>query len=244
MINSDYCQLFVAAERFKCTIDDLLRLGATGELNIYFFSAGLQMVSEKYADDGVIEKRIIDAYEPLKLSRHSIELLEAGNSDALVELDFDSDTTHKVRRFAPTIKQDHYNFTEMFANPAAWNKKTETDYHDVKISDVKLVVKRSELIRLIESPIESEVNSEQSERELKPWQIADPNDPDPELPWYISARYFARQLVKDDSTLLVKRNLLAEKVAHSLYAAGFTNRSKKQYDPGTVLKAFSNVSFS
>ncbi len=91
--------------------------------------------------------------------------------------------------------------------------------------------------------METETVPVTQDKEHKPWLIADPNDPDPEQPWYIPARYFARQLVKDDSTLLVKRNLLAEKVAHSLYNAGFTNRSKKQYDYGTVLKAFSNVSF-
>jgi len=154
----------VATERFKCTVDDLLRLGATGQLSIYFFPAGLQLVSEKYADDEIIERCIVDAYEPLKLSRRSIELLEAGNSDALVGLDFDSNTTHKVRRFSPTIKRDPYDFAEMFADPAAWNKKTETDYHDVKISDVKLVVKHSELMSLVERAAESEANAEQSWR--------------------------------------------------------------------------------
>ena len=41
-------------------------------------------------------------------------------------------------------------------------------------------------------------------------------DPDPDEPWYIPARYFARQLVKEDSTLLNKKDLLAEKVAQSL----------------------------
>jgi hypothetical protein len=244
MINSDYCQLPVAAERFKCTTDDLLRLGATGQLSIYFFPAGLQLVSEKYADDEIIERRIVDAYEPLKLSRRSIELLEAGKNDALVDLDFDSDTTHKVRRFAPTIKRDHYDFTEMFANPAAWNKKTETDYHDVKISDVKLVVKRSELMHLVKSPIESEVNSEQSEKEHEPWLIADPKDPpDPAQPWYTPARYFARKLVEDDSNLLTNKPKLERKVVLALNNAGVKTARKGKFSiNGTILKAWVNVS--
>ncbi|MGZ8221111.1 MAG: hypothetical protein ACXWT0_05640, partial [Methylobacter sp.] len=155
MIHSDYCQLPLASESFKFSVDDLLRLGATGRLSIYFFSAGLQLVSEKYDDDEIVERHIVDVYEPLKLSMHSIELLEAGNRDALVRLDFDSNTTHKVRRFVPTIKRDHYDLAEMFADPVAWNKKTETDYHDIKLSDVKLIVKHSELICLVKSSCES-----------------------------------------------------------------------------------------
>lgn len=75
-----------------------------------------------------------------------------------------------------------------------------------------------------------------------PWQIADPKDPDPVQPWYIPARYFARQLVIGDSTLLTKRNILADKTAQSLVNAGIKNsRGKVKFDPGTILKAFANV---
>jgi hypothetical protein len=76
----------------------------------------------------------------------------------------------------------------------------------------------------------------------KPWLVPDPRDPEPEQLWYISARYFARQLVKDDSTLLTKRDLLAQKVAKSLDVAGIKKRGgKKPFDPGTVKKALANV---
>lgn len=76
----------------------------------------------------------------------------------------------------------------------------------------------------------------------KPWLIADPTDPDPKPDWYIPARYFARQLVKDDSTLLTKRRLLADKVVQSLSNVGIKKRGgTKPFDPATVLKAFSNV---
>ena len=242
MIYSDYCQLPLASESFKCTVDDLLRLGATGQLSIYFFSAGLQLVSEKY-DDEIVERHIVDVYEPLKLSMHSIELLEAGNRDALVRLDFDSNTTHKVRRFVPTIKRDHYDLAEMFADPVAWNKKTETDYHDIKLSDLKLIVKHSELICLVKSSCESKVKVELSEKELKLWLIAEPEDPTPKQQWYVPARYFARQLIKGDSTLLTKRDLLASKVARSLSNAGINKRGgMKPLDKATIKKAFSNVS--
>lgn len=79
----------------------------------------------------------------------------------------------------------------------------------------------------------------------KPWEIINPSDPTPEQPWYTPARYFARQLIVENSTLLLKRNLLAEKVSNSLYAAGIFGRKKnKKLDGGTVLKAFNNVLLS
>ncbi len=76
----------------------------------------------------------------------------------------------------------------------------------------------------------------------KPWLIADTTDPEPEQDWYIPARYFARQLVKDDSSLLKKRLTLAEKVVQSLTSVKIKKRGgTKSFDPATVLKAFSKV---
>lgn len=80
-------------------------------------------------------------------------------------------------------------------------------------------------------------------KKQKPWLIADSSDPLPEQPWYTPARYFARELVKSDSTLLGKRPLLAQKVVRELTEVGIKKRGgKKPFDPGTVLKAFSNIS--
>lgn len=76
-----------------------------------------------------------------------------------------------------------------------------------------------------------------------PWNIIEPNDPTPKQKWYTPARYFARQLVKDDSTLLTKRKLLAFKVAQSLTNSGFYKRGGvRSLDPATVEKAFNRVS--
>uniref|UniRef100_E6QQ54 Uncharacterized protein n=1 Tax=mine drainage metagenome TaxID=410659 RepID=E6QQ54_9ZZZZ len=76
----------------------------------------------------------------------------------------------------------------------------------------------------------------------KPWLIAQTNDPVPDFPWYTAARYFARQLVKDDSTLLTKRPLLSQKVEQSLNAVGIKKRGgKKAPAATTILKAFVNV---
>jgi hypothetical protein len=78
----------------------------------------------------------------------------------------------------------------------------------------------------------------------KSWLICNSNDPKPAQPWYTPARYFARQLVVKDSTLLNKRDLLAKKVAASLKSARFYKRGGKlPLDPATVKKAFANVNF-
>jgi len=80
----------------------------------------------------------------------------------------------------------------------------------------------------------------------KPWLVANSNDPAPDYPWYTHARYFARQLVRDDSTLLAKKKLLAEKTAASLAGVGIFKRGKKKesLSSGTVLKSFVNVVLS
>lgn len=95
---------------------------------------------------------------------------------------------------------------------------------------------------LIQSPLrypESEGNSHS-----KPWDIPRPDDPKPEQHWYIPARYFARELVKEDSTLLLKKDLLAKKVANLLSDVGIKKRGGKlPLNPTTVKKAFSNITF-
>ena len=76
----------------------------------------------------------------------------------------------------------------------------------------------------------------------KPWMAIDLSDPKAEQPWYTPARYFARQLVIADSTLLVKKLVLADKVTRSLSGVGIYKRGgKKPHDAATVLKAFANV---
>lgn len=45
----------------------------------------------------------------------------------------------------------------------------------------------------------------------KPWLIQNPDDPDPNYPWFTPARFFARALIKEDVTLLTKRDILAGK---------------------------------
>lgn len=83
---------------------------------------------------------------------------------------------------------------------------------------------------------------EKEDRAEKPWLIADPSDPPAAQGWYTPARYFARQLVLKDSTLLTKRIVLADHVSRSLFTAGIYKRGGREgLAPETVLKAFINV---
>lgn len=89
-------------------------------------------------------------------------------------------------------------------------------------------------------PSKSKVTQENENK----WNIYDPRDPKPEQPWYTSARFFARELVKDDPTLLTKTNVLADKVVQSLNRVGIYKRGgKKPLSATTVKKSFSNVKF-
>jgi hypothetical protein len=77
---------------------------------------------------------------------------------------------------------------------------------------------------------------------INPWLSVDPRDPTPQQQWYTPARYFARSLVVEDSTLLTKRLLLAGKVSKSLVQVGIYKRGGvKKLTAETVLKAFVNV---
>lgn len=79
----------------------------------------------------------------------------------------------------------------------------------------------------------------------KPWLIADPKDPAPIHNWYIPARYFARQLIRETPLLLTNRSLLVSKIATSLSKVGINKRgNKKPFNPDTIKKALSNVDFS
>jgi hypothetical protein len=77
---------------------------------------------------------------------------------------------------------------------------------------------------------------------VKPWLIIDPSDPTPIQPWYTPARYFARQFVREEPTLLTKRGELVERVAKAFRAVGIKKRGGIKYlDPGTIRKALVKV---
>lgn len=83
-----------------------------------------------------------------------------------------------------------------------------------------------------------------TEQTDKPWLMQYPEDPIPDQPWYIPARYFARQLVIRDSSLTEKINLLVGKIVQELTNVGIYKRGeKKEFNPDTIKKALSNVKY-
>jgi hypothetical protein len=138
-----------------------------------------------------------------------------------------------------TIEGFPLNFTvNRFDIEDVYCKAGETTYPWISMSEGEIV-----LITIEDQIIKQVALGNQVEKEQeKPWLIPDPNDPIPELLWYIPARYFARNLIKDDSTLLIKRNTLANKIVVSLTNVGINKRGgKKPYSPVTIKKALSNV---
>lgn len=96
----------------------------------------------------------------------------------------------------------------------------------------------------IKNTVTNEEKANQAEY-AKPWLIKKPDDPIAVQSWYTPARYFARQLVIEDSTLLNKRLLLAHKTVQLLKNVGIYKRGGKlALADVTVLKAFSNVTFN
>ena len=78
----------------------------------------------------------------------------------------------------------------------------------------------------------------------KPWLIVQLRDPAAVQDWYTPARYFARQLVINDSTLLAKKAVMAEKVSKLLFDVGIKKRGGVKALAGiTICKSFSNLNW-
>ena len=78
----------------------------------------------------------------------------------------------------------------------------------------------------------------------KPWLTHNPNDPIPKLAWYTPARYFAREFIKEDVTLLTNRHRLTHKIAETLPRVNVYKRGGKiPLDAETIKKALTNINF-
>ena len=101
-----------------------------------------------------------------------------------------------------------------------------------------------QLLCLAKPSMPPEIIIRTENRTDNPWLIKDTRDGEPEgfQSWYTPARFFARSCVRDDPTLLSKREVLAHKVSQLLANAGFKKRGGKlNLSPATVKKAFVNI---
>jgi hypothetical protein len=80
---------------------------------------------------------------------------------------------------------------------------------------------------------------------VEPWRGHREGDPKPKHDWYTPARYFARELVRDDSNLLTKKKYLYQKISDSLADVGIYKRGgKKAFDSQTIRKALANIKYN
>lgn len=100
----------------------------------------------------------------------------------------------------------------------------------------------TEILAYKNAPVPTAIGTKQLSIPDKPWLIHNPDDPEPKQGWYTAARYFAREIVKEDPSLLTKRKLLTPKIAERLAKVRIFKRGgKKPLDHGTILKALSNI---
>lgn len=162
----------------------------------------------------------------------------------------------RLKKWLKTMREYEWEMwlEENFSHPSSEDWAWESQrYHFLDGYVFKIDMTRKRLIMLETNKsilVESTDNNDNQVENIrggeeKPWDKINPNDPTPEQPWYTPARYFARQLVINDSTLLNKRDNLARKVVQSLDNVGIKKRGgKKPFDPNTVKKALSNVKFN
>ena len=87
--------------------------------------------------------------------------------------------------------------------------------------------------------IELNVSPQNLDNADKPWLIANSSDPVAAYTWYIPARYFARETLKTEPTLLAKKDILAGRVNTLFKNFGIKKRGGiNDFDDSTIKKAF------
>lgn len=131
--------------------------------------------------------------------------------------------------------------------PSTPNKRATVVGYDirehqyVRVEDVKRLAIERKLDWL---PSGSKTASTPNDMDAKPWQVADPRDPEPLQDWYIPARYFAREFVNENAALVANRGRLAQKIAEALPRVNVYKRGGKiPLTAETIKKALNNIQF-
>lgn len=113
-------------------------------------------------------------------------------------------------------------------------------------SDAKLVVRKTVLEHFVKSLKKNKNIGKESENndDSSPWKIKAPDDPEPKYDWYTPARYFARVLVRQNPSLVLRRGELAKQVSAAMAQVKVFKRGGiKPFEAGTILKAFHKITF-
>lgn len=136
---------------------------------------------------------------------------------------------------------------------ARWRTHSGNSQICIKIDQNYLFVTRLSLFQLLDNNLfvveytadlsDGDSSSSDSKTFDEPWLIKNPIDPEPAQPWYTPARYFARELIIADSSLLQKKELLAEKVAVELNKKNIIDGRgrREKFKEGSILKSFTKV---
>ncbi|HPH06976.1 MAG TPA: hypothetical protein PL131_13985 [Methylotenera sp.] len=177
-----------------------------------------------------------DAYNTAKREKLSIEVV----AEKLAELD---------RCVLQNANFQRYNCD--IVDELAKQDKSELridKFATTNLADPHITISSLDLWVLKKYRVKTEVKEvppPECQEQDKPWLKVDLRDPAPEQPWYVPARYFARQLVKHDSTLLIRKDQLAKKVVQSLTGVGIYKRGNLlPHNAATVKKSFSKVKLS
>ena len=208
------------------------------QLNERKFNAAF---AESVCNDTVINWRYWVEQMPRISAAEAARLMCALDPDLFKSLDHrpNNNGPSDLCRKAEMIQRLAERQGKLTASPAdwlAWAREQKIKVHD----GFRIEVESLPASATQGSPAQNTATPAPDDK--KPWLVVDPTDPIAPHHWYTPARYFARQLVLSDSTLLIKKLVLADKVSRSLASAGIYKRGgKKPHDAATVLKAFANV---
>lgn len=135
------------------------------------------------------------------------------------------------------------SFVYWALNKAEWDMPKELEAA-LTTKEIKKLSPAPILQQVVDKPKETE---QEKTEDKSPWLIHREGDPEPELLWHISARYFARELVKENSGLLRNKKVLCQKISPLLKDVAIYKRGKKgekkTYDYTTIRKALANIEF-
>ena len=225
-IEREYYSINEASEIICCSVADLVHLAARGDIRFVVLTSGLPAQR--------IRQNIIEEKQPYEYIEDKFCYVSQDN----------------VAEYEANHSSDDLKISWVYPDDDLENGWGLHKNYVILMTNDSLYMLTADINFLTEVPIGAEIDTavnigtfiESGIIVQSPWLIPDLNDPQAKYPWYIPARYFARNLIKDDSTLLIKRTTLAKKIVVSLTNVGIYKRGgKKPYSPVTILKALANV---
>ncbi len=235
----EYLTLVDAAVISKCTQTDLLYFGSKGLIRICVGIPDGVRVESVNIGTGILNALVGWRHKMFILDpSHCEKVATTGNAEScLFKMAYSIDQYGFIRRHLP-----HRDFQK----ESGWYTTRHGKSAQIQMSVEKLFVMAFDLKEFIDAYVKRVDNNIQgpeiSQPIDMPWNIAHEDDPKAAQSWYIPARYFARQLMKDNPALGKNRKKLSKMVAELLAENKIFKRGGvSPLEPITVLKSLSNV---